>query len=321
MTMEVKQTGAGDQSGAAVVCTLFEGDYHFGVAALINSLVKNGFQGEIVAGYRGALPPWLDQLKPLGSNGSYQVSPGVRVEFVALNPPMYFSNFKPEFMLRLIAERPGCEYICYFDPDIMVASNWAFYARWMQCGVALCTDVNGAMPENHPRRSAWKCLVGTLGLQNPRPLNTYYNAGFVGLPTACSGFLKRWSEVIELAGANGFDLHTGGTCCYFDLFSKGDQDALNIATMYSEYELTTLGPEGMGFAPGQAAMYHAVGSPKPWRKKLLRSALLGVPPFPPDRAYLANITHPIRPHSGLAVASRRAQCAMGALIGRFYSRR
>ena len=46
----------------SVVCTLFEGNYEFGVASLINSLYVNGFKGSIFVGFKGDLPFWVNNL-------------------------------------------------------------------------------------------------------------------------------------------------------------------------------------------------------------------------------------------------------------------
>ena len=40
-------------------CTLFERNYHFGVAALSNSLIAAGYAGTLWVGYRGALSGWI----------------------------------------------------------------------------------------------------------------------------------------------------------------------------------------------------------------------------------------------------------------------
>ncbi len=47
----------------AIICTLFEGRYHFGAAALVNSLYRAGYRGELYAGYKGELPFWALKAK------------------------------------------------------------------------------------------------------------------------------------------------------------------------------------------------------------------------------------------------------------------
>ena len=317
--------GAGEALRAkpmdGLVCTLFEGDYHLGLAALVNSLARHGYQGCIAAGYRGALPPWLDQLKPLDGNGRYEVCPGVCIDFVPVETPVHFTNFKPDFMQQVFRERAGCKYIWYFDPDIVVACPWSFYVQWVHHGIALCEDVNGTLPANHPLRHRWIEIASERGLRNPQPLSRYYNGGFVGLSASCSGFLELWRDVTRIAESEGLDLGAFGRGDRTQPFHKADQDILNIAAMYSEYPLTTIGPDGMGFVPGAATMYHAIGSPKPWNKKMVLSALLGVPPSSSDKAFLKNVTHPIRLYGSFGLADRQFSCALGALIGRFYRRR
>ena len=47
----------------SVICTLYEGHYHFGVASLANSLYSNGFRGDIYIGLKGDLPFWAKMAK------------------------------------------------------------------------------------------------------------------------------------------------------------------------------------------------------------------------------------------------------------------
>src|ERR1039457_462980 len=82
------------------ICTLFEGDYHFGLAAFVNSLVRAGYAGTLWAGYRGALPPWLYQLKRLEDRDcEYMVDDQIRLVFLRVETDMHLTNYKPQFML------------------------------------------------------------------------------------------------------------------------------------------------------------------------------------------------------------------------------
>jgi hypothetical protein len=320
MTPHGNESDSPDDPEEWIVCTLFEGDYHLGLAALVNSLVKNGFQGCISAGYRGSLPPWINQLKLSSGHGEYGVSSGVRIKFILLDTALHFTNFKPNFMLQLIRDQPGCKYIWYFDPDIVIRCSWSFYVQWVKCGIGLCEDVNRVMPPNHPIRHKWIELVSASGLMNPTTLYTYYNGGFVGLPASYSGFLDLWHEVLRIAEAEGLDPRAFGTGDRTNPFFRSDQDALNVAAMYTEYPLSTLGPDGMDFVHGGFTMSHAAASPKPWRKNMVLSALGGAPPFSSDKAFLEHLSDPIRAYSSLRLAARRLSCRIGALIGRFYRR-
>ena len=88
------------------ICTLFEGNYHYGVAALSNSLYRKKFRGSIYVGYRGKLPDWANSAKDTTSfewNGSktLEVGEGMQVHFLPLDTDYHFANYKPLYMLRL----------------------------------------------------------------------------------------------------------------------------------------------------------------------------------------------------------------------------
>lgn len=304
-----------------IVCTLFEGDYHFGLAALVNSLAASGFKGCIWAGYRGRIPPWINQLQRCDNENEYVVNRDIRLVFLYIETSTHFANIKPRFMQELISSHPEYRYIFYFDPDITLRCAWSFFIEWGKHGIALCEDVtNGTMPANHPLRLKWIELVSTIGLTNPIPLSRYFNAGFVGLPTSSVSFLQLWQDAISLTESLGVDVTVFGPGSRADPFYAVDQDALNISAMYTEHQLATIGPEGMGLVPGGFTMYHALGSPKPWRKKMIRSALSGVSPSSADKAFLLHVISPIRPYSRFELKIKMLSCSLGSLIGRFYRR-
>ena len=146
------------------ICTLYEKDYHFGLAAFINSLAHKGYYGTVWIGYRDELPPWLSQLKPdapvqAGDEmiPAYLVEGKVRLVFIRINPPHHLANFKPQFMLQVLNHySPACKCLWYFDPDIYLVSAWSLYSQWTNFGIAVCADINqSVLHENAPLRRRW----------------------------------------------------------------------------------------------------------------------------------------------------------------------
>jgi hypothetical protein len=169
------------------VCTLFEGHYHYGVAALSNSLFKYGFRGTIYAGYRGELPHWalkgikvkLDKWDDAIILNSID---GLKIVFLKLNTNYSLTNYKPDFMIELW-EGPAndSEALFYFDSDILINKSWIHFEQWVNCGVALCEDVNSPLQEFHPRRVGWRNYFTKYNIDLQFKNSIYVNGGFIGL--------------------------------------------------------------------------------------------------------------------------------------------
>ena len=305
----------------SVVVTLFEGDYHLGAAALINSLCAAGFAGTVVCGHRGPPPPWAPAARRPGT---------VTVEFVALEATAHLTNYKPEFLHHVWTTlHPAADHLFYFDPDITIRAPWSFFLEWSGYGVALVEDVNSPLPESHPRRGAWRRCLARRHRPVRRETSLYVNGGFVGLARAQQGFLREWREAMALVGAEIGGLEHSmfsfgavrpemNSPAY--PFSKTDQDALNIALMTAAEPVSILGAEGMDFRPGGWTMAHALGPEKPWRKKLIRAALGGRPPTKADREFWRHADSPLPGFSARVAAWRRATLAVAGFVGRCYRR-
>lgn len=306
------------------ICTLFEGDYHYGVANLVNSLYNHGFRGVVWAGYRGDLPPWAKPIKHTQNYQEFIVAEDCLVRFIKLDTYKCFTNYKPDFMLQLWEKYcPEIEAIFYFDPDIVNKRRWDFYEGWVSRGITLCEDGYDYMPANDPTRLAWKELAKRHGYVCQRELDRYYNAGFIGVHKNQKSLLILWQKLLETFEALGyFDLH------YFSLYSDkypyfiGDQCVLNLVVMLSNEPLCTVSRMGMDFGNVSInIMSHAAGAAiKPWRKKLLLRALGGVPPTLTDKEYWKHTQSPIQMYSTVSYMSKRIELRCASAIGRFIRR-
>lgn len=318
----------------SAICTLFEGSYHCGVAALANSLHRAGFRGCLYAGYRGALPAWAHAARPLpvppwSGAAVLELEGGLSIVFLPLTTEYHLTNYKPDFMLALLdGPARAADALFYLDPDICVVERWRYFEDWVGCGVALCEDLNSPLPEHHPRRVGWRRYYEPRGLPLHFRSAEYVNGGFVGVRPQDRLFLETWKRAMDLmaeeigslaaakVGLGQAFKSTGFAGC----FDCSDQDALNVAVEACNVAVSVIGQEAMAFKPGSALLPHAVGAGKPWQRSYLRAALRGVAPRLADKAFWANAEAPIAPIGNLKTALKRLDIAAGAAIGRLLRR-
>lgn len=307
----------------SAICTLYEGDYHYGVGVLTNSLYNHGFRGTVWVGYRGTLPPWAT---PLHQNCGYQefrVAEGCCLRFIELSTRKFLANYKPDFMLALLEKYcPDAEALFYFDPDIVNKRHWRFYEQWITYGITLCEDAYDYMPANHPYRSAWKEVASRYGLACKRELDRYYNSGFIGIPRTHQAILTLWQTLLEKCEFNGL-INLQNFVLNMDYpYFQSDQCVMNLALMLSEHPLSTFGRFGMDFGGvTNDLMSHASGAQvKPWRKRLILSALKGVPPSLADKAYWTHAPAPIPLYSKRQMFVKTLSLRIGSAIGRLIRR-
>ena len=312
----------------SAVCTLFEGHYHYGVAALINSLYKHDFRGTIYVGYRGLLPNWCtgsfnNPALSWPGGSTLEIKDSLCIHWLPIEVDYHLANYKPEFMLRLLAgPANGTEDISYFDPDIVIKCDWSFYKKWMNYGIALVHEViANDMPESHPIRLEWNEIISKIDKKVVHTLNSYINSGFCGISSKQFDFLNLWAKIMHIAEKDyKIDMKTFIPYNRLHPFHGTDQDALNIAAMCCDGPVSEVGPDGMDFIGGGWLMSHAVGSPKPWKKNFLLSALKGYPPTLPERTFWANAAGPIVCYSNIEMRVKKLNILLAAFIGRFYQR-
>jgi len=313
------------------ICTLFEGSYHYGVGPLVNSLYASGFRGIVWAGYRGQLPPWAKQGKDTGCYWEYPVADDCVIRFLPLETPAHLTNYKPDFLLRLLEkEAPDCAGLFYLDPDIVVAGAWRYFEEWSECGVAVCEDVNSPFAAQHPRRVGWRRFYAQHGIPLHPGEAFYANGGFIGVRREQIAFLKLWkrlqdylwealggAQYVGIGGGKPVEQRSGFANC----FDKTDQDALNATIEAADgIPVSFANKQAMGFEPGQALLPHALGPGKPWNKCYLTDALRGLPPRAVDKEYWHHAQGPIRVFTGGQLRAQRVALAIASALGRFIRR-
>lgn len=316
------------------ICTLFEGDYHYGVGALVNSLYIHGFRGVCWAGYKGKLPLWAKPIKQCQDYHEFQLKEGCVIRFIQLNTDYHLVNYKPIFMLNLWDKYcPKSEFLFYFDADIVNKCRWSFYKEWASYGVALCEDKYNHLPINSPYRLAWLSFADEQGYHHQRSLNEYYNAGFIGVSQEAKSLLHVWQKVQEDCDRLGhfslgkFYLSFSGKQANLTQektypYIENDQDALNLTLMLVDNNLSTFGPEAMDFVKPGGIMSHAAGGNivKPWRKLFIREALRGNPPSGVDKLFWLHVQEPIQMYRNLEFSRYRFALRVSSAIGRFIKR-
>ena len=309
------------------ICTLFEGDYHHGVAALANSLAGQGFEGTLWVGYRGALPNWMTG----APGGSLCVGAKMNLRLMPLATDAHLTNYKPQFMLDLWQHHcPEAEAMLYLDPDICLDVPWASFQNSLSHGVFLCEDVGSPMSRHHPRRNDWTRFLQRRGVVLTPGMDVYVNGGCLAVQRQYRAFLDLWLKTQqwvdeELGGANQSKLGGGTSDRMRDplnCLNASDQDALNIACeLWKRPEVLRIaGRSWMGFEPGVCALPHALGSPKPWNKSYLKSALQGYAPTKADKAFWQYAQGFLQTFPPSYIHSQQRMIRWASLIGRFYRR-
>lgn len=277
-----------------VVCMLAEGTYFYGVAAMANSLVRNGFTGHVVVGYRGPLPRWEGPVEAR-PGPAQPITPGADIVFLPVDGDWHLSNSKPHFMRRVATElHPDLASLWYFDCDIVLKTAWEAFPRWVAPGMLLFLDMAETyMPPHHAFRREWRALAARAGL-GYRPVEGYMNGGCVGLAAGHLGFLDAWRALLDTYAADGADMTRMVNRSGKPEYAKMDQDLLNAAVMATDTPYCVLGVEAMDAFPSAEILAHAMVFAKPWQRNYIRDAIIGYQPDPAHHAYWKYADGPIR---------------------------
>ncbi len=308
-----------------IATSLAEKNYFYGLSALINSMIKNGtYFDKFVVGYRGQLPSWLPRLTESKNGRSFKTTKEFEVEFVEITGDFNMVHEKPNWLYHLstILEPSADEY-CFFDSDLIILNRMSFFGEWIQKGVALCEDVNNYMADNHPIRLEWKRMASERGMEIKNKTNRYYNSGFIGWNKTNAAFIKDWGNCFEMLAEIAGNLKRARNYDRSYPVLTANQDSLNVAYMITSCNLSTIGPDAMGFNKGLKLMDHPIGknTDKPWSRNYFIEFLKGRPPRTVDLSfwYFAN-SQDLMPYSPLLVRYKILICKLLRGLSRFYGR-
>jgi hypothetical protein len=315
-------SNVGGKTGPHVVCTTAEGSYFSGLAALANSLVRAGFKGSIVVGYRHGKPTWLETLEKDSECDAYLVTTEVRLQFVEVPGTWHLANYKGHLIHQIFREIvPDAELVYFFDTDIFIDRTWETFAAWARHGVVVVLDMaDSYMSPHHVYRKAWRTLAERTNRQC-RDFTGYVNSGCVGINRLYAEFAEVWSLLMEQLEKDGADMRLMKNWTGPLEFSRMDQDILNATIMATDTPIALLGFEAMGLFPwANTVMPHAMFHKKPWTRNYILDALRGFPPNRTYRDYWRFADGPIRPFRGFELKRKKAAVAIARLIGLLHTR-
>jgi hypothetical protein len=278
-----------------IVCTVFEGHYHKGVAALVNSLYAQGYKGIVWVGYKGTLPPWAHIEAKDNTVERMQVRPDLYLHFIQLPSTAFLPYCKPDFILQIWENhQPEAQNALYIDCDIVIKCPFSYFEEWVQYGVALCEDMDSPIPVTHPLRYQWASYFKQYGLDVKAKDNLYVNGGFVGVNQTTRPFLKTWQNVQNIMLEDLKEVTSLGMKDRTYRFMMTDQDALNIAKDMSDLPFSIANGSAMDFSNFGYIMSHAAGKHKPWQKNWLKHVFtLGHRPTMTDRLFMNHTETPL----------------------------
>jgi hypothetical protein len=308
--------------GQTAICTLWEKDFHKGTGALVNSLVRSGFQGKVWAGYRGPLPPWAADARAISPDiHSVAAGPNVEVLLVRLETSMHFAQYKALWMLDVLNRLdPYAGALYYFDPDVMLLASWSFFEQWLTYGIAACEDGSYPLNPTHPLVRGWQAYAATLGYPDWHFFGAQLNSGLVGISRQHIAFLDLWQKLMDDVRRDFQLSESLKTSRRTDLFYASDQDVLTMAFCVSDFPISYVGQDGMAFGRGEWLTVHAY-SPKPWRRRVFRDLLVeGHKPDTALRQYWSLVSEPLAIEPEGRVRRHRRWIPLAALLSRFYKR-